>query len=80
MLVPDGARHFVNDKARFHRAPAPDDADIERSLARLIQRITRCLARAGVLVMEAEQRYLDVDTAPDDGLASLAAAAASTSR
>jgi len=75
MLVPDGARHFVNDKARFHRAPAPDDVDIERLLACLIRRITRCLVRAGVLVMEAEQPYLDVDTAPDDGLAGLAAAA-----
>lgn len=34
--------------------------------------MTRCLVRAGVLVMKAEQPYLDVAT-PDDGLASLAA-------
>ena len=55
MLVPDGAWHFVNGKAHFHRAPAPSDADIERLLARLIRRVTRCLLRAGVLVVEAEQ-------------------------
>ena len=63
------------NKAHFHRTPAPDDAHIERLLARLIRRIIRCLVRAGVLVMESEQPYLDVDTAPDDGLAGLAAAA-----
>ena len=75
MLVPDGAWHFVNGKAHFHRTPAPTDADIERLLARLIRRVTRCLPRTGVLVVEAEQSYLDVDTAPDDALAGLADAA-----
>ena len=75
MLVPDGAWHFVNGKAHFHRAPAPSDADIERLLARLIRRVTRCLLRAGVLVVEAEQSYVDVDTAPDDALVGLANAA-----
>ena len=75
MLVPDGAWHFVNGKAHFHRALAPTDADIDRLLARLIRRVTRCLLRTGVLVVEAEQSYLDVDTAPDDALAGLADAA-----
>ena len=75
MLVPDGAWRFVNDKAHFQRAPAPSDSNIERLLARLIRRITGALVRAGVLVMEAEQHYLDVDTAPDDGLVGLADAA-----
>jgi spore maturation protein CgeB len=75
MLVPDGVWRFVNGKAHFHRTPGPDDAHIERLLARLIRRIIRCLVRAGVLVMEAEQPYLDVDTAADDGLAGLAGAA-----
>lgn len=75
MLVPDGAWRFVNGKAHFQRAPAPSDSDIERLLARLIRRITGALVRAGVLVMEAEQPYLDVDMAPDDVLAGLAAAA-----
>ena len=37
--------------------------------------VTRCLLRTGVLVVEAEQSYLDVDTAPDDALAGLADAA-----
>jgi len=41
--------------------------------------MTRCLVRAGVLVMKAEQPYLDVAT-PDDGLASLAADARRTHR
>jgi hypothetical protein len=75
MLVPDGAWRFVNGQAHFHHAPAPTDADIERLLARLIRRITQCLLRTGVLVIEGEQPYLDVDTAPDDGLAGLADAA-----
>ena len=73
MLVPDGAWHFVKGKAHFHGAPAPSDADIVGLLARLIRRATRCLLRADVLVVEAEQSSLDVDTAPDDALAGLAA-------
>ena len=75
MLVPDGAWHFVKGKAHFHGAPAPSDADIVGLLARLIRRATRCLLRADVLVVEAEQSSLDVDTAPDDALAGLAEAA-----
>ena len=74
MLVPDGAWRFVNGKAHFHRARAPADADIERLLARLIGRITCCLVRAGVLVIEGEQLHLDVDTGADDALAGLGAA------
>ena len=54
MLVPDGAWHFVNGKAHFHRAPALTDVHIERLLARLTRRITRCLLRTGVLAVEAE--------------------------
>jgi ribosomal protein S27E len=69
MLVPDGAWRFSNGKAHFERGPAPSDSAIERLLARLIRRITRCLLRAGVLVMEQEKPYFDVDTAPDDGFA-----------
>ncbi len=75
MLVPDGAWRFGSTRPRFQRAPAPSDADIERLLARLIRRITRCLLRAGVLVVEAEQPYLEVDTDPDDALAGLTDAA-----
>ena len=75
MRVPDGAWRFVNSKAHFERASAPTDANIERLVARLIRRITRCLVRAGVLVLEGEQPYLDVDTDPGDALAGLAAAA-----
>jgi hypothetical protein len=52
MLVPEGAWRFVNGKAHFQRVRARAEADIERLLARLIGRITRCLMRAGVLVIE----------------------------
>ena len=55
MLVPDGVRRFVHGRARFARPPVPTDGDIERSLALLIRRITRCLERAAGLLMEPEQ-------------------------
>lgn len=69
MLVPDEAWRCGSGQVQWHRALAPDDADIERLLAHLIRRIARCLVRAGVLVMEAEQSFLDMYAAPDDGLA-----------
>ncbi len=75
MLVPDGAWRFVNGKAHIHRVRARAYADIERLLARLIGRITRWLVRAGVLVIEGEQPYLDVGTGADDALTGVAATA-----
>jgi hypothetical protein len=73
MLVLDGAYTFTHDRARFHRAPAPSDAELVRLLDTLIVRITRTLVRAGVLVEDPEQPWLDLE--PGSTLEHLAAAA-----
>ncbi len=61
MLVLDGAYIFTHDRARFHRAPAPSDAELVRLLDTLIVRITRTLVGAGVLVEDPEQAWLDLE-------------------
>ncbi len=73
MLVLDGAYTFTHDRARFHRAPAPSDAELVRLLDTLIRRITRTLVRAGVLVEDPEQPWLDLEVSSP--LEQLAAAA-----
>ncbi len=77
MLVPDGAYTFANGQARFHRAPAPSDLDLERLLDTLIRRITRTLVRTGVLVEDPEYPWLDIhpDNGGDTALEQLAGAA-----
>ena len=40
MLVLDGAYTFAYDRARFHRAPTPSDAELVRLLDSLSRRIT----------------------------------------
>ena len=52
LRVPDGAWTFPNGCARFHRAPAPSQGEVEGLLDVLIRRITRTLVRAGVRVEE----------------------------
>jgi len=73
MLVLDGAYTFTHDRARFHHAPAPSDAELVRLLDTLIRCITRTLVRAGVLVEDPEQPWLDLE--PGSALEHLAAAA-----
>ncbi len=65
MLVPDGAYTFAHGQARFHRAPAPSEAELERLLDILIRRITRTLVRTGVLVKDPQQPWIDIH--PDSG-------------
>ncbi len=65
MLVPDGAYTFAHGQARFHRAPAPSEAELERLLDILIRRITRTLVRTGVLVKDPQQPCLNIY--PDSG-------------
>jgi len=67
MLVPDGTYTFAHNRARFHRAPAPapSEAELERLIETLIGRITGTLVRAGVLVEDPQQPWLDIH--PDDG-------------
>jgi hypothetical protein len=60
VLALDGAYTFEHGKARFHRAPAPRPGQLEALLSTLITRITRTLVRAGVLIAEHEQAYLDL--------------------
>ena len=61
VLALDGAYTFEHGKARFHRAPAPRPGELGALLSTLITRVTRTLVRAGVLVAEAEQPYLDLE-------------------
>ena len=50
LLVLDGGYTFAHDRARFHRAPAPSQAELQRVLDTLIARITRTLvAASGIL-------------------------------
>ena len=49
-----------HDRARFHRAPAPSNAELARLLDVLIRRIARTLVRANVLVEDPEQPWLDL--------------------
>jgi len=60
MLVPDGGWTFRGGRACFHRAPAPQQAQLEALLTRLIRRIMRVLVRVGVLVQDDTQPYLDL--------------------
>ena len=61
VLALDGAYTFEHGKAHFHRAAAPRPGELEALLSTLITRVTRTLVRAGVLVAEAEQPYLDLE-------------------
>ena len=56
----NGAYAFEHGKAHFHRASAPRPVELEALLSTVITRVTRTLVRAGVLVAEAEQPYLDL--------------------
>ena len=60
VLALDGAYTFEHGKARFHRASAPRPGELEALLWTLITRITRTRVRAGVLVAEDEQPFLDL--------------------
>ncbi len=73
ILMPDGAYTFADDQARFHRAPAPSDRELDHLLDTLIRRITRTLVRAGALVEDPEQPWLDLE--PAGALEQLAGAA-----
>ena len=73
ILALDGAYTFEHGKARFHRAPAPRPDELDALLSTLITRITRTLVRAGVLVGDGEQPYLDLEL--DSPQAQLASAA-----
>ena len=73
LLALDGAYTFEHGKVHFHRARAPYPGELEVLLDTLIRRITRTLVRAGVLVEDSEQPFLDV--ALDSPLAQLSGAA-----
>ena len=60
VLALDGVYSFAHGKARFHRAGAPRPGELEALLTSVITRVTRTLVRAGVLVAEDEQPYLDL--------------------
>jgi hypothetical protein len=61
LLALDGAHSFERERQRFHRTPAPSQAELERLLRTLIRRITRTLLRARALVEEGDETYLHID-------------------
>ena len=61
LLALDGAYSFERKRPRFHRAPVPSQDELERLLSTLIQRITRTLVRAGALIEDVGETYLNVD-------------------
>jgi hypothetical protein len=52
---------FKHGKARFHRAGGLRPEELEALLRTVITRVTRTLVRAGVLVAEDEQPYVDLE-------------------
>jgi len=70
MLVLDGVYTWDHGRARFHRVGAPNRQRLERLLDRLIRRLVRRLTRDGWLVLDPDQRWLDLE--PADTLDSLA--------
>jgi hypothetical protein len=62
ILALDGVYSFERERPRFHRTSAPSNAELERLLDTLIRRITRTLVRAGALIEEVGEIYLNVDT------------------
>ena len=73
LLALDGAYTFEYGQAHFHRARAPYPDELGALLDTLIGRITRTLVRAGVLVEDPEQPFLDLPL--DSPLAQLSGAA-----
>jgi len=60
VLALDGAYSFKHGKARFHRARELCPETLDALLTTVITRVTRTLVRAGVLVAEDDQPYLDL--------------------
>ena len=73
LLALDGVYTFEHGRAHLHRARAPYPGELEALLDTLIRRITRTLVRAGVLVEDPEQPFLDLPL--DSPLAQLSGAA-----
>ncbi len=61
LLVLDGVYTFERARPRFHRTSAPASTELERLLDTLIRRITRTLVRAGALIEDVDETYLNVD-------------------
>jgi len=73
VLALDGAYSFKHAKARFHRARGLSPEELNALLTTVITRVTRTLVRAGVLVAEDEQPYLDLEMdSPHEQLAGAA--------
>ena len=73
LLALDGVYTFEHARAHLHRARAPYPGELEALLDTLIRRLTRTLVRAGVLVEDPEQPFLDLPL--DSPLAQLSGAA-----
>jgi hypothetical protein len=61
MIVLDGVYTLSNNRPRFHRVNAPRRDQLEKLLNRVIQRITRRLVNDGLLILDSEQPWLDIE-------------------
>ena len=77
LLVLDGGCTFAVDRARFHRAPVPSQAELERVLDTLITRITRTMVRGWCTGRRSRARVVDLEqgSAPEQLSAAARAAA-----
>jgi len=60
ILFLDGAYTFCDNRATFHRARRPDNAQLTRLLDTLSRRIVRVLERRGLLIADPEHPYLEL--------------------
>ncbi len=60
MIVLDGAYTFDDDTTCFHSVKAPNSADMQVLLGRIIRRTVNQLERDGVLIQDTEQPHLEL--------------------
>ena len=72
MVALDGVYTRDGETPRFHEVCAPSSAGMQRLLDVMVARVLRCLVRDGLLIRDADQPWLDLESR--DALDSLGAA------
>jgi len=63
MIVLDGVYAVTESgELRFHRVPGPSQTELQTLLNRVIQRVIRMLERAGLLITDPVQSWLELDS------------------
>jgi hypothetical protein len=63
MIVLDGVYTLEGSRPRFHRVNAPDQQHTDKLLNRIIARVMRRLVKDGLLMLDQEQPWLDLQEA-----------------